>query len=345
MSSSNNVASFMLWVSKCAWTCEILLQFPPCMERTTRMKHTPNPHQKALSLPFATSPKNHTKNLTWSPWPLLNVTWSIEGSLSPACVRERVKSLPHASCLKFKRWPLKEEASSCTRSETASKLLDMDQSYGGWPALQHPPNFRSCNIEMGSKKRSKTSPSSSQSWQTTKCVANKRLDLLLYEVAWLHDVSRAQAHACKSGAKVARFRAPDSTRSSTWRCRSTCPPSTSPRRCPMTTPCRPPWPVCAKTLTRTWCCSSWPVSWRRNTILSSSLTSTSGYTTLTFTTFASDESVFECACFAHKKLVEEMSTRSLINWNYPRLSTCTTWQQLTWQSWLQQSRRAQPSKT
>ena len=139
------------------------------------------------------------------------MTWSIEGSLSPACVRERVKSLPHASCLKFKRWPLKEEASSCTRSETASKLLDMDQSYGGWPALQHPPNFRNCNIEMGSKKRSKTSPSSSQSWQTTKCVANKRPDLLLYEVAWLHDVSRAQAHACKSGAKVARFRAPDST--------------------------------------------------------------------------------------------------------------------------------------
>ena len=28
---------------------------------------------------------------------------------------------------------------------------------------------------------------------------------------------------------------------------------------------------------------------------------------------SSDESVFECACFAHKKLVEEMSTRSLIN--------------------------------
>ena len=211
MSSSNNVASSMLWVSKCAWTCEILLQFFPCMERTTRMKHKPNPHQKALSFPFATSQKNQTQNLTWSSWPSLNVTWSIEGSLSPACVRERVKSLPHASCLKSKRWPVKEEGSSCTRSETASKLLDMDQSYGGWPALQHPPNFRSCNIEMGSKKRSKTSPSSSQSWQTTKCVANKRLDLLLYEVAWLHDVSRAQAHACKSGAKVARFRAPDST--------------------------------------------------------------------------------------------------------------------------------------
>ena len=70
------------------------------------------------------------------------MTWSIEGSLSPACVRERVKSLPHASCLKSKRWPVKKEASSCTRSETASKLLDMDQSYGGWPALQHPPNFR-----------------------------------------------------------------------------------------------------------------------------------------------------------------------------------------------------------
>ena len=139
------------------------------------------------------------------------MTWSIEGSLSPACVRERVKSLPHASSLKSKRWPLKEEASSCARLETASKSLDVDQSYGGWPALQHPPNFRSCNIEAGRKNRSKTSPSSSQSWQTAKCVANKRLELLLYEVAWLHNVSRAQAHACKSGAKVARFRAPDST--------------------------------------------------------------------------------------------------------------------------------------
>ena len=212
MSSSNNVASSMLWVSKCACACEILLQFFPCMERTTRMKHKPNPHQKPLSLPFASSPKNHTKNLTWSPWPSLNVTWSIEGSLSPACVRERVKSLPRASSLKSKRWPLKEEASSCARLETASKSLDIYQSYGGWPALQHPPNFRSCNIEAGRKNRSKTSPSSSQSRQTAKCVANKGLEQLLYEVAWLHDVSRAQAHACKSGAKVARFRAPDSTR-------------------------------------------------------------------------------------------------------------------------------------
>ena len=44
------------------------------------------------------------------------------------------------------------------------------------------------------------------------------------------------------------------------------------------------------------------------------LTSTSGYTTLNFATAAeSNKSVFECACFAHKKLVEEMSTRFLVN--------------------------------
>ena len=189
------------------YCCNSFLAWKELQERSTNQTHT----RKHYPFPSHRAPKNHTKNLTWLPWPSLNVTWSIEGSLSPACVRERVKSLPHASSLKSNRWPLKEEASSCARLETASKSLDVDQSYGGWPALQHPPKIQSCNIEMGHKNRSKTNPSTSQSWQTAKCVANKRLEQLLNEVAWLHDVSRAQAHARKLGAKVARFRAPDST--------------------------------------------------------------------------------------------------------------------------------------